>query len=241
MAIFISALFTWNITCFRHSYKTIKMSLYMNTPESLYQKLSETLLQGPTATHIKEQKSEEHQNQQPNSLTTLEWKNINYILNHNNSTPELRNKVKNIIYNCYEGWAFSMVSIIKQKHWEKCALIQLEELKLYGYIGLRKALINYDSKKYNIFTSYAVKYIYSEVLSGIHELTHIYACDGNYKYKNKQKVITRTVRKNKRNETRRHRVKQINTSHNTHNTHNNPDEPTRILRKKMAVEIEKFN
>ena len=110
----------------------------MNSPESLYQKLS--------VPHINAQKSEEQQ--QSNSLTTLEWKNINYILNHNNSTPELRNKVKNIIYNCYEGWAFSMVSIIKQKHWEKCALIQLEELKLYGYIGLRKALINYDSKKY---------------------------------------------------------------------------------------------
>jgi len=208
----------------------------MNNPESLYQKLSETLLQRPTLTHIKEQKSEEQQH--PNSLTTLEWKNINYILNHNNSTPELRNKVKNIIYNCYEGWAFSMVSIIKQKHWEKCESIQLEELKLYGYIGLRKALINYDSTKYNIFTNYAVKYIYSEVLSGIHELTHIYACDGNYKYKNKQKVITRTVRKNKRNETRRQRGKQINSSYNSHN---NPDEPTRILRKKMAVEIEKFN
>jgi len=232
MMIFICALFTWNITCFRHSYKSI------NNPESLYQKLSETLLQRPTLTHIKEQKSEEPEQQQPNSLTTLEWKNINYILNHNNSTPELRNKVKNIIYNCYEGWAFSMVSIIKQKHWEKCESIQLEELKLYGYIGLRKALINYDSTKYNIFTNYAVKYIYSEVLSGIHELTHIYACDGNYKYKNKQKVINRTSRKNKRNETRRQRVKQINSSHNSHN---NPDEPTRILRKKMAVEIEKFN
>jgi hypothetical protein len=199
----------------------------MNTPELLYQKLTETLLKRPTVTHIKEQKGEEQQEQQPNSLTTLEWKNINYILNHNNSTPELRNKVKNIIYNCYEDWAFSMVSIIKQKHWEKCGPIQLDELKLYGYIGLRKALINYDSTKYNIFTNYAVKYIYSEVFSGIYELTPIYACDGNYKYKNKQKVINRTARKNKRNETRRQRDKHINT--------NDPNEPTRVLRKKMAI------
>lgn len=202
------------------------MSSYTNTPESLYQKLTETLLHQPTVTHINAQKNEEQQ-QQPNSLTTLEWKNINYILNHNNSTPELRNKVKNIIYNCYEDWAFSMVSIIKQKYWEKCGPIQLDELKLYGYIGLRKALINYDSTKYNIFTNYAVKYIYSEVLTGIHELAPIYACDGNYNYKNKQKVISRTARKNKRNETRRQRVNHINTS--------NPNEPTRVLRKKMAI------
>jgi DNA-directed RNA polymerase specialized sigma subunit len=199
----------------------------MNNPESLYQKLTETLLKPPTVTHIKEQKGEE---QQPNYLTTLEWKNINNILNHNNSTPELRNKVKNIIYNCYEEWAFSMVSIIKQKHWEKCGPIQLDELKLYGYIGLRKAVINYDSTKYNIFTNYAVKYIYSEVFSGIYELTPIYASDGNYKYKNKQKVISRTVRKNKRNETHRQKVKQISS--------NNHNEPMRVLRKKMAVKIE---
>lgn len=202
----------------------------MNTPELLYQKLTETLLKRPTVTHIKEQKHEEQQEQQPNSLTTLEWKNINYILNHNNSTPELRNKVKNIIYNCYEDWAFSMVSIIKQKHWEKCGQIQLDELKLYGYIGLRKALIDYDSTKYNVFTNYAVKYIYSEVFSGIYQLSPMYASDGNFKYKNKQKVINRTARKNKRNETRRQRVKQIDT--------NNPNEPTRVLRKKMAVVIE---
>jgi hypothetical protein len=203
----------------------------MNTPELLYQKLTETLLKRPTVTHIKEQKGEEQQ--QPNSLTTLEWKNVNYILNHNNSTPELRNKVKNIIYNCYEDWAFSMVSIIKQKHWEKCGQIQLDELKLYGYIGLRKALIEYDSTKYNIFTNYAVKYIHSEVFRGIYELTPIYACDGNYKYKNKQKVINRTARKNKRNETRRQKDRLSN--------HNNPNEPTKILRKKMAVKIEKLN
>lgn len=216
--IFISALFTWNTHCFRHSHINIKMSSYTNTPELLYQKL--------TLTHINAQKNEEQQ-QQPNSLTTIEWKNINYILNHKKSTPELRYKVKNIIYNCYEEWAFSMVSIIKQKHREKCLQIQIDELKLYGYIGLRKAVINYDSTKYNIFTNYAVKYIYSEVLTGIHELAPIYACDGNYNYKNKQKVISRIARKNKRNETRRQRVKQINT--------NNLNEPTRVLRKKMAI------
>lgn len=204
------------------------MTSYMNNPESLYQKLSETLLQGPTVTHIKEQKGEEHEQQQSNSLTTLEWKNINYILNHNNSTPELRNKVKNIIYNCYEDWAFSMVNIIKQKHWEKYGPIQLDELKLYGYIGLRKAVINYDSTKYNIFTNYAVKYIYSEVFSGIYELAPIYACDGNYRYIKKQKIIHRMNYKYKRNGTRRQ--KQI--LDNLDNENNN------ILRKKIAMEME---
>lgn len=162
-----------------------------------------------------------------NYLSTIEWKKINTILNHNESTPELRNKVKNIIYNCYEKWSFYIVSIIKQKYWEKCQSIQLDELKLYGYIGLRKALINYDSTKYNLFTNYAVKYIYSEVFSGIYELSHLYTSDENYKYKKKHKVMNRNIRKNKRNETRRQKTKYIN--------HNNHNEPIRVLRKKMAI------
>jgi len=199
------------------------MSLNPTNPESLYQRLVETVSQSST-TISHPQPSENLY------LSTLEWKNINYILNHNDSTPELRDKVKNIIYNCYEKWTFSVVSTIKQNHWEKCEPIQLDELKLYGYIGLRKAIINYDSTKYNVFTNYAVKYIYSEVFSGIYQLSPMYASDGNFKYKNKQKVINRTARKNKRNETRRQRVKQIDT--------NNPNEPTRVLRKKMAVVIE---
>jgi DNA-directed RNA polymerase specialized sigma subunit len=121
-----------------------------------------------------------------------------------------------------------MVSIIKQKHWEKCGPIQLDELKLYGYIGLRKAVINYDSTKYNIFTNYAVKYIYSEVFSGIYELTPMYACDGNYRYIKKQKIIHRMNYKYKRNGTRRQ--KQI--LDNLDNENNN------ILRKKIAMEME---
>jgi hypothetical protein len=212
------------------------MSLDPITPESLYQRLLQSVSHHthkpkptPTPTHTLIPTSQLLQKEESSEslyLSTIEWKNINYILNHNDSTPELRDKVKNIIYNCYESWAFSMVSIVKQKHWEKCESIQLDELKLYGYIGLRKALINYDSTKYNIFTNYAVKYIYSEVLSGIYELSPMYASDGNYKYKKKQKIMNRQ----KRNETRRQKDRLSN--------HNNPDEPTRILRKKMAVEIE---
>lgn len=209
------------------------MAVDSNSPESLYQRLLQTVSQHRHTTTPRNTLIPSNQivhGEQPLEslyLSTIEWKNINYILNHKKSTPELRYKVKNIIYNCYEEWAFSMVSIIKQKHREKCLQIQIDELKLYGYIGLRKAVINYDSTKYNIFTNYAVKYIYSEVLTGIHELAPIYACDGNYNYKNKQKVISRTARKNKRNETRRQRVKHVNT--------NNYNEPTRVLRKKMAI------
>ena len=103
MMIFICALFTWNITCFRHSYISIKMSLDTTSPESLYQKLLKTLsppIPRLTFTHTyipTNQIVVEKQPLESSYLSTIEWKNINYILNHNESTPELRNKVKNII------------------------------------------------------------------------------------------------------------------------------------------------
>jgi len=231
LLILIGILSTWNVGSFRHSCFTIKMTLNPMTPELLYQKLADKLLYKSQSINIITEKEniEEKQLQlqtQDNYLSTIEWKNINYILNHNDSTPELRDKVKNIIYNYYENWAFSMVNLIKNKHWEKCGAIQLDELKLYAYIGLRKALINYDSTKYNQFTNYAIKYVYSEIFSGIYELTPIYASDENYKYKNKQKVFNRKC-KNKHNETRR----QKSRSNNFKNENN-------IIRKKIALVIE---
>ena len=78
---------------------------------------------------------------------------------------------------------------------------------MYAYIGLKKALINYDSTKYNQFTNYAVKYIYSEVFAGIYQLYPMYTCDGNYKYKKKQKVMYRMNNKHKRYETLKHQYK----------------------------------
>ena len=201
---------SWNIHCYLISNSNNKMRFHESLPIILFNSLPKS----------------QYDN---NYLSTIEWKKINTILNHNESTPELRNKVNNLIYNCYEKWSFSIVSIISQKYREKCNQIQLDELKLYGYIGLRKALIKYDSTQYNQFTNYAVKYIYSEVLTGIHELTPLYTSDENYKYKNKQKVISRTARKNKRNKTQRQKVKQINTNH--------PNEPIRVLRKKMAISV----
>jgi len=228
--LFICILFTWNIDCLKHSCVNINIKMALkNTPESLYQKLADSLLQRPTTiiTHHQQIQGQQIREQEVD-LSTIEWKNINYILNHRNSSPELRVKVKNIIYNCYEKWAFSMVHLIRNKHQEKCGPIQVDELKLYGYIGLRKAIINYDSTKYNQFTNYAVKYIYNEVFNGIYELSPIYACDGDYQYVKKQKIIHKMNYKYKRNGTRR----QKPILNNIDNENNN------ILRKKIAMEME---
>jgi hypothetical protein len=122
-----------------------------------------------------------------NYLSTIEWKKINTILNHNESSPELHKKVNNIIYNYYEKWAFSTAYSIKKKYWKECRLIQYDELKLYAYIGLRKSIMNYDSNKINIFTDYAIKYIYDEVYNSIYPR---YLFHENYKniLKNHHKI-----------------------------------------------------
>jgi hypothetical protein len=195
------------------------MSLNPITPEYLYQRLVTRVTQS-TQTHEKQPLDGLY-------LSTIEWKNINTILNHNDSTPELRNKVKNLIYNCYEKWCFSIVSIISQKYREKCEPIHLDELKLYGYIGLRKALINYDSTKYNLFTNYAVKYIYSEVLDGIYELSPMYTFCENYKNKKKQKVLNRIYKHHKHDKRNENQKQTLKYNKNTN-----------ISRKKMAITLE---
>jgi len=118
-------------------------------------------------------------------LTNMQWRNINYILGHKNSSPEMKNRVKNVIHNYYEDWAFSRVYYFRQKYWYICHQIQLDELKLYAYIGLRKAIINYDSKKTSDFSKYASKYIYNEIFLGVNELLPIYKAFQLYKNRNK--------------------------------------------------------
>jgi hypothetical protein len=130
-------------------------------------------------------------------LTNMQWRNINYILGHNNSTPEMKNKVKNVIYNYYEDWAFSRVYYFRQKYWYICYQIQLDELKLYAYIGLRKAIINYDSKKTSDFAKYASKYIYNEIFIGVNELLPIYRAFQFYKNKNKYFTVANKYKKSK--------------------------------------------
>jgi DNA-directed RNA polymerase specialized sigma subunit len=140
--------------------------------------------------------------QQPNNyfyktskyLNNVQWKHINLILNNESSSIELKQKVKNIIYNYYEDWAFSKVYYIKKKYAYICRHIQVDELKLYAYIGLRKAIINYE---YNIiydFSKYASSYVFNEILNGISELLPIYLHYEQQKhihryYKNIKKLI----------------------------------------------------
>jgi len=120
--------------------------------------------------------------QQPNNyfytkskyLTPVQWKHINIILTNNSSSFELKQKIKNVIYNYHEEWAFSKVYYIQKKYYYLCQDFQLDELKLYAYIGLRKAIINYDSNKIYNFPNYASKYVYNEIFDGISKLLPIY-------------------------------------------------------------------
>jgi hypothetical protein len=117
-------------------------------------------------------------------LTAVQWKHINMILNNTNSSYDVKQKVKNIIYYYYEDWAFSKVYHIKKKYYSICKHIQLDELKLYAYIGLRKAIIHYDKQTeiiYN-FSDYAYNYVYNEIVYGITELLPLYLYYENQKH-----------------------------------------------------------
>jgi hypothetical protein len=155
-----------------------------NKTNSLYSYHSKALLRKNhnIYTQLQPQPQQEPHNhfyEKSKYLTAVQWKHINIILTNNSSSYELKKKVKNIIYSYYEDWAFSNVHHIKKKYYYMSQDIELDELKLYAYIGLRKAIINYDINCINNntihnFPNYAYKYVHNEIVNGISELLPMY-------------------------------------------------------------------
>ena len=159
-----------------------------NNTNSLYSYHSKILLRKNDNIYMQMQQPEQqephnHFYEKSKYLTSVQWKHINIILANNSSSYELKKKDKNIIYSYYEDWAFSKLYHIKKKYYYMSQDIELDELKLYAYIGLRKAIINYDincinnnnnnNTIYN-FPNYAYKYVYNEIVDGISELLPMY-------------------------------------------------------------------
>ena len=157
--------------------------------------------------------------QQPNNyfytkskyLTPVQWKHINIILTNNSSSFELKQKIKNIIYNYHEEWAFSKVYYIQKKYHYLCQDIQLDELKLYAYIGLRKAIINYDSNTIYNFPNYASKYVYNEIFNGISKLLSIYLHYEEQQHMHKfHKSVKNNKKYNNKNKNKKYKNKKYN-------------------------------
>jgi hypothetical protein len=108
-------------------------------------------------------------------LDNNQWAKIHSVLIHKEKYakfPEHIQKINNIIYFHYSPLAIKYARQFKQFHYYKCKEIPQQELNLYAFTGLSKAVTNYQPSKYEnaYFFPYAKKYITGELYLGMSEL-----------------------------------------------------------------------
>lgn len=115
-------------------------------------------------------------------LTTLQWTSIKNILNHPDSTKEIKDKTKRIIYHHYYDWSINKAYEFSRKY-RYYKKVDSRELSFYAVTGLEKAI-----KKYNTsypFFSHLELYIRSSLYQGITELQPINSIPKSYRKRRK--------------------------------------------------------
>lgn len=101
-------------------------------------------------------------------LSNPQWKTIQNLLEHNQLTLPMRNKINVILFYHYDDWSCYKANEFKKIHNYKCNHIPLEELQMYARLGLMNAIRNYKGK--SVFSHYANIYIQGELYRGMTEL-----------------------------------------------------------------------
>jgi DNA-directed RNA polymerase specialized sigma subunit len=105
-----------------------------------------------------------------NYLTPLQWKNINRLIQHHETTIEQRSMLNNAIYKKYREWALHKAKDFKQFHHYKCRHIPIEELELYAIRGLMHSIQKYDGRGKESFLKYSSMYISGELYNRLTKL-----------------------------------------------------------------------
>jgi len=103
-----------------------------------------------------------------NYLSVFQWRTIQSLIQNPGTTYVMKQKINNILYNYYEGWAINKAFQFKKQHSYKLKHISGDELSIYSKKGLWDAIKNYNGK--NGFTNYATIYINGELYKGLTQL-----------------------------------------------------------------------
>lgn len=101
-------------------------------------------------------------------LSVTQWQSIKTLIINKNTTAEMRNTLRSVIYKYYEGYAISSANKFKKFHNYKCRNINSFELSLYAKFGLYRAIKKYNGS--SSFIHYADKYINGELYKGLTDL-----------------------------------------------------------------------
>ena len=114
------------------------------------------------------------------SLNNQQWNSINHILKNKNpgfNNVQIQTRTREIIYNSYEKWAVQQSHVFKIYHYSLCRNLDGDELAIYGCIGLKNAVQNYNPDKCGMFTTYAEFYLKSELYRGVKKLLPLASLD----------------------------------------------------------------
>lgn len=94
-------------------------------------------------------------------LTSTQKHHISNILQHPNSCPFIKNKVKRLLVSKYSYWAMKQANVFRKKYYLKNNYVSNSELLQSCLLGLVKSMKYYDGRV--SVPSYANKYIQGEL------------------------------------------------------------------------------
>jgi hypothetical protein len=116
------------------------------------------------------------QNKNKRYLTNVQLSKINSIFSHPGTTNEMKNEIKDKIFEIYEKTAFKKSILFKQNYKSDLKHVDVNELYLYSLSGLWYAIQNYNpslyNKKYNIH-NYIIENIDDSLYNGYIKLLTI--------------------------------------------------------------------
>ena len=115
-------------------------------------------------------------------LTQLQWRQTRSILMNPGITVEMKENIREIIYNKYSDWAIRQASLFKKQHYNRCKHMHSDELEIYALKGLVKSIQNYNPAF--SFYPYLQKYIFGYLYIGLTELMPLNNIPG-YKRRNR--------------------------------------------------------
>ncbi len=135
-----------------------------------------------------------------NAFLSMYQKNIiRKILLHPNSSVDLKNKSKNILFHHYQPWLKKYVSKFKQNYYPIVKeFINEDELYFYAIKGYIKSLKKYNGS--SMFNSYSEHFVKAELFNGLTDLTPM---------KPQKRYQTNNFYLNKKNMTRQYFTTQI--------------------------------
>lgn len=102
------------------------------------------------------------------NLSKTDQRRIKYIIQHPDTTYEMREKVNSILFHSYKGWASTRAMHFKNAHATICKSMDKNEMIDYALIGLYKGISKFNGN--NTFITYVDFYIKCELQKGMMQL-----------------------------------------------------------------------